>query len=273
MNLKKKRSIANFDKKDFIRKISNRNLGIGCDQFILFSVLADENNNDIIYEMQIYNSDGSVANACGNASRCFGKLIFDNDEFKNKFQKNENLLRPKKIKIKVVERLIVCEKISENITKVNMGPAYFEKNWMPPNDAIINLANKFNLNSENISCIDVGNRHIVLIMDYVSDEDANFLGSQINLEEHFSDGINVNFALARDKRIFLKTYERGAGMTMACGSGACASFAFAKKMGFVNNDCEVVFDTGSLKLSLDENNSIIMEGPAIMVAEGTYYDY
>jgi len=270
----KTRDITNFDKKGFIKKISNRNFGIGCDQFILFSKLDSLDNNEEIYEMQIYNSDGSIASACGNASRCLGKLIFDNNVFgSNEFQNHGKSLELKNIKINVAGRVISCQKISENIMKVNMGLAYFEKDWMPQNDYIINLANKFNLPSENISCVDVGNRHIVLIMDSLSEEEAFFLGSHINSEDYFGEGINVNFAVVKDKKIFLKTYERGVGMTMACGSGACASFAFAKKMGFVNNDCEVIFEAGKLKLSFDENNSIMMEGPAIMIADGLYYDY
>ena len=75
------------------------------------------------------------------------------------------------------------------------------------------------------------------------------------------------------QKILLKTYERGVGMTMACGSGACASFAFAKKMGFVSSVCEVVFSIGNLIISCDNDNSITMEGSAIMVADGLYYDY
>lgn len=243
----------NYDLKSLAKQISNRHTGIGADQFIVYSKKSG------YYEMAIYNQDGSKAKACGNASRCIAKLM--NIYF------NE-----KAITLQILDRKVICEMRDDNKISVNMGLPSFNENWMPNFEKIWNIAERYSIEPKEIICVDIGNPHLVIFSN-LTYKDKQVIGEALQNNEIFKDGVNVNFASIKANQIYLEVWERGTGFTLACGSGACASFAAAKRLGFIGESAEVVFKLGALQMSENKktNLGIIMTGDATLVAEGKYY--
>ncbi len=243
-------SLINYN--EFAVKISNRKIGIGCDQFIIY-----QNEGDSI-KMSIYNHDGSKAKACGNASRCIAKLIYDLTGIKN-------------ITLNVDGRLVICNYIAPDEIKINMGNVSFNEKWMPSTDKLWPLAQKYMIEPKEMLCVDVGNPHLVIFSE-LSEPDQNIIGQNFQNLSLFSEGVNVNFTKIVDDKIFLKVWERGTGFTYACGSGAIASYAAANKLGFASEKAQVIFELGFLQM-LKEQNNFSMIGPASYVFFGEYiYD-
>jgi diaminopimelate epimerase len=234
--------------------ISNRYTGIGCDQFIIYT--KKTNAMYSCYEMIIYNQDGSKAKLCGNASRCLAKLIYLNTGQKN-------------ISLKVDNRELSCQILGDNEITVDIGQVSFDKEWMPISEKIWPILERYTIDLKEVICVDVGNPHFIIFSN-LNDQDKDIIGRKLQEKELFADGVNVNFALIKDNKIYLSVWERGAGLTLACGSGACASFAAANKLGFIRSACEVIFPLGSLKMSKKGDN-IIMTGPATLVALGEFF--
>ena len=151
-----------------------------------------------------------------------------------------------------------------------MGAAYFDKNWMPSQAALWELSNTYKLNPRELVCVDVGNPHLIIFHDTLSESEMDLLGGKFSTHQLFSKGVNVNFVNIIDSDIHLTVWERGVGLSLACGSGACASFAASCKLGFVENErALVLLKLGNLHMHLEGNN-IIMKGPATKVATGEY---
>ncbi len=243
------KSITRYLDPSSIVLIANRKLGIGCDQVIFY-----ERNFAANYQVQIYNPDGSQAGMCGNAMRCLGLLcrqIYDEGQI-------AALVGNKRIKIDALD--------ADNI-KVNMGPAELNSEWMPKLPDLINVLGDWQIDLKEVMCADIGNRHLVIFYRNLGDQDKILLGQSLQNMHLFEDGINVNFArITSPNSIHLRVFERGAGMTLACGSGACATFAVARKLKFVEERATINFEMGELFMS-SLNDEIIMSGPATKVAE------
>jgi diaminopimelate epimerase len=236
---------------EFVIKISDRRAGIGCDQLIVYSRISPK-----LYSMEIYNNDGTSAGMCGNALRCLGLYAFQ------EYRENE-------LEIIVKERKVTVEVFSEESIRINIGKAKFEELWMPKLGHLSNMVSDYQLNLKEIICVDMGNPHIVIFYDNLSLQEQLLIGQNLQNHSDFIDGVNVNFAKIEKKVISLKVFERGAGFTLACGSGACATFAAANKLKFVEENAIVRFKTGDLHMSyLNEN--IMMSGPARKIAIGYY---
>lgn len=237
------------DVKDFVINISDRKIGIGCDQFITYA----KDGKSVL--MNIFNQDGSYAKACGNASRCLSRLMFDEYGLKD-------------IVLKIGDKEIEAQYADAKNITVNMGAARFSAPWIPKQEDLWQLALGYNIEPKEVLCVDVGNPHFVIFAK-LSDKDKKIIGK--NLQQHplFPGGVNVNFAEMNDDTINLKVWERGAGFTMACGSGASASFAAANKLGFVEKEANVAFKLGSLKMT-KKGDQILMTGPAAYVFAGEY---
>ncbi len=235
---------------NLINSISHRHLGIGCDQLIIYDgIMAN-------YEMVIYNQDGSRASLCGNVARCLAKLIY------LETQEKEMVL------ITETKRLL-CNILDDGMVSVNIGDVCFSKSWMPSEEAIWQLVQRYDIDLKEAICVDVGNPHFV-IFSALSDEDKSIVGEKLQDKELFKDGVNANFAEVRNDNIYLSVWERGVGFTLACGSGACASFAASRKLGFIHSDCNVIFKMGNLHMS-QIGSDIIMTGSSNMIASGVYY--
>lgn len=268
--------------------ISDRHLGAGCDQLIIYDF--DVIDDSIQIRMKIFNPDGTDANACGNGTRCLIALCYQKLLSETKinavtvdvFGKMDN-----NCKLSAFVRTLYG--IIENDTVfVNMGQASFDKPWMPSKEVLSEVLSMYNIDSSKCVCVDVGNPHLV-IFDNCTSQDMDLLGEKLAHANHngrrvFEDSVNINFAKVNHVRqqdsvqneIDLLVWERGIGFTLACGSGACATSAAATRMHFVsnaslesNNTIKVNFKLGALLLNIMENNDVIMGGPTSYVYTGT----
>lgn len=235
------------DLNDFARRISDRRFGIGCDQVILY----DGSGHN--YNMYIYNQNGSSAGACGNGTRCLVRLI-----------------GLPKVTINVSGRVLDCDLVDDDIVTVNMGPVKYDESWMPKEHVLWELVKCYQIEPIDVICIDVGNPHIVIFKTDLSHSDKALIGSILEVHPIFKNGVNVNFADVKNGSIKLQVWERGDGFTLACGSGACASFVAAKKKGFVDNTAVVKFQYGDLNMST-QGQDVLMTGSTKTVAIGTYF--
>ncbi len=245
----------NYDLISLAVKIANCKTGIGCDQFIIYNKLASVSRDN--YKMIIYNKDGSPAKICGNAARCLTSLIAKNTGAKH-------------ININFEEREIACTVINDDLISVNMGEVSFTKDWMPKPEQLWDLAELYGLEPKEMICADIGNPHLIIFND-MSSKDRSIIGAKMQEHKLFPDGVNVNFAKIIDDEIKLIVWERGAGFTLSCGSGACATFASAVKLGFTQSRAKISFSLGNLEMSIDEQQNVIMVGPSTFVASGEFY--
>jgi diaminopimelate epimerase len=235
------------DIKKFVEKYSDRRIGIGCDQLILYE------NNNLITNMYIYNSDGSEAKACGNATRCLAYMNFLENNQRN-------------LTIKAGERFLDCIVEQDGEISVNMGKVIFDADWMPDRHILSSKISDY-LSSDSYICADVGNPHLVIIDNDLSYEDMNIIGRIFEKSEIFPEGVNVNFVKINSDDITLKVWERGVGFSYACGSGACASFASCIRLGYLSDRAYVKFQLGKLDMRI-LNDDVIMKGSATLVARG-----
>jgi diaminopimelate epimerase len=251
-------------------QISDRRTGIGCDQFIIIrrtdlipavDELLNTGDDDKItdriqFEMLIYNQDGSPAKMCGNAARCVTKLISEE-------------INKSKFHLMVSDRILECFVQENNLYSVNMSHPDFASPWMLTEEKLWNLAGEIGINSRDIMQVDMGNPHLIIIEQNISNRDKYLLGSKLEKHALFPDGVNVDFVSIKNNEIDLEVWERGAGLTLACGSGACASFAAALKLGFVEDKAIVNFKLGKLFLE-NSPEGIILTGPVSLVCKGIY---
>ena len=236
----------NFTSKQ-IQHIANRKYGIGCDQIILI-------NSDTNYDcdLQIFNADGSESFACGNATRCIARII-------NK----EN------IQIKVGNRILAAQLVGDNVM-VNMGKAKFAWKDIPLAHATdtLNLTFDHPVLSHGFA-VNIGNPHLVFIVDNVNDLDVPELGQFFSIHPLFPKQTNVNFVSIKNKNeLELKVFERGSGSTMACGSGACATTAVLERLGLINRSVTVSQAGGNLSIDV-KPQGIFMTGAAEFSFKGT----
>lgn len=241
--------------------VSNRHFGIGSDGLILIcsSKVAD-------FRMRMFNSDGSEAEMCGNGIRCVGKFVYDKGLTKKTTLKIETLAGIKELELNIKEGKV--EKV-----KVDMGEPIFEPKKIPVNSnekIVKNLNLEVEGKTFKFTCISMGNPHAITFIKNVKDFDVEKYGSKIEVNEKFPRKTNVEFIeISDNQNIKMRVWERGAGETLACGTGACASLV----AGIVNNLIErkvtVNLLGGSLEIEWNkENNHVYMTGPAVTVFEG-----
>ena len=236
---------------EFIRNISDRRLGIGCDQLITYSHMQDN-----IYNMEVFNHDGSKAEACGNGTRCLVKLL------NYKYQHNN-------LRVNVSGRVLLSNVKDEDVS-VNMGRSSFYESWMVNQEILLDILKVFSFDIQEVLQVDISNPHLVIFYNSLTNKDKEIITDQINNSKVFSNGVNIGFVRMNDNIINLDVWERGVGKTLSCGTGACAAFSAAQKLGFINNEAMVKFDLGTLKIK-QKNRDIIMTGFASLIAKGDYY--
>jgi len=243
-------------------KLSNRNFGIGSDGLV---VILPSDKAD--FRMQMFNSDGSEAEMCGNATRCVGKYVFDN----NLTSKKEITLETK-AGIKYIT-LLEGDTKARKVT-VDMGEPILDPQLIPVNVAeqpVLNYPLDIDGKIWNISCVSMGNPHAVVFTENIKDLDLITLGPKFEKNPIFPRKTNTEFIEVIDKNTLnMRVWERGAGETLACGTGACASAVAA----ILNNHCErnitIHLIGGDLHIEWREsNNHVYMTGEAVTVFEGT----
>ena len=249
-----------FLKKKNKQKISNRKKGLGCDQVVIIEKPKKKKTSAFI---KFYNSDGSITKACGNATRCVAFLLMK--EFKRK-----------KIALETESTLVNAFLTKNNQVSVDIGKAYFKWKQLPLKRKVnINKVN-FNIDSYiNPTLINVGNPHIIFFMQNLKKINLKKVGPKIEKNPLFPERINVNFAkILKNNKIELRVWERGAGITKACGTGASATAVAAIKNKLINKRiCYIHMDGGKLKIEYKKNGHIVMTGPIKTVKKGILNNY
>lgn len=245
---------------DDVRSICHRNFGIGADGILLV-----ENSEEQDIKMVIYNSDGSEAEMCGNATRCFAKYLYEKGIVKKRIINIETLAGV------IIPELEIKNGIVTNI-RVNMGKPVFDPKAIPCNidcEIVKNIKIEINNTTYYITAMLMGVPHTVTFKDHLEDEDIIREGKEIEESQYFPLKTNVNFVkiLSRNE-IVLRTWERGAGYTLACGTGSCASVAAGIINGLLDNRVLVHLRGGDLIIEWDGINYIFMEGGATEVFQG-----
>ena len=228
---------------------SRQHTGIGSDGLVLI-----ESSDKADFKMRIFNADGSEAGMCGNASRCIGKYVYEY----GLTRKTEISLETRS-GIKLLH-LNVENGIVETVT-VDMG--------VPTDIHEVNLGNGFRFTTG--IAVSMGNPHLVIFVEDISKIDLQAVGPILEHHPMFPDRVNVEFAqIIASGLIRMRVWERGSGITMACGTGACATVAAAITNGLCSNEAYVQMDGGTLLISWeDARNHLYMTGPATRVFDGT----
>ena len=235
--------------KDQIIKICDRNY-IGCDQLILI-----KKNKKIDADLEFYNSDGSSSGACGNGTRCIA-------EFLSK-EKNQ-----KEITVWTSSGLLKSKILGNNLVETEIGTP--KTNWgeiplskkLDTQNLEIEIIDKNNNKHIGGVAVNVGNPHIIFFVNDIESFDLKKIGPEIENHELFPEKCNVTLAKVVNKNLIkVKVWERGAGLTKACGTAACATAVAADIKKLVDKKTDIEFALGKLTISIDEKNSIHMKGP------------
>lgn len=237
------------------RQIADRRYGVGCDQLISMEPPKDK-GADLF--MRIYNPDGSEAGACGNGTRCVAHLWM--------IQNNK-----KSCVIQTMAGLLKCAMAANDMVQVDMGVPRLDWKDIPLAEErdTLHLGIAGGVLNDPVA-VNVGNPHAVFFVDDVKTMDVTGLGPQVEHHVLFPQRTNVEFAqvLTPDK-IRVRVWERGTGVTQACGSGACATMVAAVRRGLTGRKAEIILDGGSLFLEWREGDGhVLMTGPAAYVFEG-----
>jgi diaminopimelate epimerase len=225
-----------------VRHLADRRRGIGCDQFITLHKPPAHTDADLF--MRIRNPDGSEAGACGNATRCVAELLFEQNG------------RPYQV-IRTVAGDLPAERLADGRVRVDMGAV--RTGW-----ADVPLAHEADtlhlpLAGDPAAC-SVGNPHVTFFVDDPDLVERD--GAALERHELFPDRVNVGFARIDDRRhMRLRVWERGVGMTLACGSGACATAFNAYRRGLIERHVEIEMDGGTLEIEVTEAGRVLMTGP------------
>ena len=249
-----RQKITNLTKEQII-KICNRNF-LGCDQLIL---IEKDKSTDAF--LKFYNSDGGESGACGNGTRCVADLI-------SKERNNKSIV------LKTISGILKSEILGNNIVTTEIGKAKTEWNEIPLSEKLntknlnIKISGKDNKEHSGGTAVNVGNPHIIFFVNKIDNFDIKKIGPNIENHKFFPERCNVTIAQVVDENLIkVKVWERGAGLTKACGTAACAT-AFAGKLNnLTNNKTDIEFEDGKLTISIDEKNSIHMKGPVSDIKE------
>jgi diaminopimelate epimerase len=258
-------AILENEKKEACKFLCNRNLGVGGDGvlFVTPSEVAD-----IGYRM--FNPDGSEAEMCGNGIRCFGDFVY-----RKNIIKKEKMSVETKSGIKTIE--ITLKNANPELFKVDMGKSTFNSKEIPmihSEDEFLNKSLKILDETFNLTAINVGNPHGIIFVSDINEIDINKFGPLIESHEIFPEKINVHFVeiISKNEGKMI-TWERGAGVTLACGTGATSSAISGYKLGFFDKNVLLHLPGGDLNFNIYEKEGSLgafMEGPAKLVFDGEF---
>ena len=223
---------------------------LGCDQLILI-----DKNNKADAQLIFYNSDGSISGACGNGTRCAAYLI-------------SKEIDKKEINLITNSGNLYSKILEKNLVETNIGKA--KTNWrdipLSKNIDTKNLGIKIEDKNQNIFtggiAVNVGNPHTIFFVNDINSFDLNKIGPKLEYSSLYPERCNITLAkIENKKKISVKVWERGAGLTKACGSAACATAYAANINGLVGAHVDICFELGCLSIILDDNNFIKMKGP------------
>ena len=237
------------------KAIADRHFGVGCDTVVVIRPGGAQADASVLF----LNADGSESESCFNATRCVARLLFD----------ERGLAR---VKLSTKGGMLTCSDAGKGLVMVDMGPPRLEWRQVPLAGEV-DTAN-FPLDvggaSLQVSALSMGNPHCVLFVSDAQNAPVTQLGPKIETLPFFPNRTNVEFAQVLDPgRIRMRVWERGVGVTLACGTGACATAVAAIRRGLTGRKVELLLDGGSLVIEWrQENNHVLMTGPTAMPFRG-----
>jgi len=246
-----------------IQKLANRHTGVGFDQLLL---IEPPSRPDADFDYRIFNSDGGEVEHCGNGARCFAKFVTDRE-----------LTSKPVITVNTARGLIELKLTDLGLVRVNMGQPVLDPNALPyvgpPElDASQTVALDIPFDQKQFGLISMGNPHAVCIVDSVDSIAVEDIGRAVQMLPQFPDSVNVGFVeIVSRTEIRLRVYERGAGETLACGTGACAAVAYARLLEQLDSQVSVATRGGNLQIEWQGiGHDLMMTGPAESVFEGEF---
>lgn len=245
----RRKDIVNITKEKIIHlgKLESFHREIGFDQIIFI-----EKEIDKAFPITIFNSDGGEVSACGNGSRCVAYLLGKD-------------LNTKEVKLKTNNRLLNAKIVGDLDVELAMGKPIFEWNKIPLSKNLDHSKITLNIEDKVFTdgfCLNVGNPHIIFFVKDCFEYDLKILGPKIENNKLFPERTNVTFAQVNDRNnITVNVWERGAGLTKACGTAACATAVAAMIKKLTKNNINIKFKEGTLKLKIDKDLNIFMRGP------------
>jgi len=247
---------------ELAKRLCSRHFGIGADGIIL---ILDSLDHDI--KFRIFNSDGSQAQMCGNGMRCFAKYLYEN-----------KILLQKKFTVDTKAGTVIPEVLVDDAdlvqsVRVDMGEPKLVCRDIPfesKNETAIEECLRVGEKEYYITAVSLGNPHAVIFVDDVNTVDVETVGRSIETHERFPEKTNVEFIqVINKKELKMKVWERGAGITLACGTGACAALVAASLTGRTEKSVRIHLDGGDLDIFWDKDtNHVFKTGPATLVFEG-----
>jgi len=238
-----------------IIKISNRD-NIGCDQVIFIN---NDNTHDA--NLTFFNSNGGEVSACGNGSRCVAHMLM-----------KEN--NSKKVFLKTKAGILKAELDNNNLVRINMGEPKFQWREIPLNKKMnnqnleIKISDKNGEETEGGFSLSVGNPHVIFFVKNYKNYNAEKIGPKIENHPFFPEKCNVTFAqIVNKKHVKIKVWERGAGITKACGTAACATIVASSILNLTERSAEIEFEEGLLNIEWKLNNHIFMKGKVSVVKQ------
>lgn len=242
--------------KKIIHQLANRRTGVGFDQMLIIEKSSLEHAD---FKYRIFNADGSEVAQCGNGARCFFRFIH-----------YHGLSAKKNIVVETKAGILALFYKDNGMIGVDMGEPIFNHEKIPYQQ---NSQNDLNLLFNNqkyiFDVISMGNPHAVIKVNDFDSINITEISKNLQTSNAFPESVNVGFLKIKNKKeIRLKVYERGSGLTLACGSGACAAAVIAIQNDWVDNPVKVVMDGGELEIFWKNKQSVVMVGPAQIVYEG-----
>ena len=244
--------------------VSNRHFGIGSDGLILIceSKVAD-------LKMRMFNSDGSEAEMCGNGIRCVGKFVYDKGFTSKTTVTIETLAGIKTLKLNIKDKKV-------ETVRVDMGEQILEADKIPvisKEEPVKNLELEAENRKFKFTCVSMGNPHAITIVENTKEFEVERYGKILEVDKAFPKKANIEFAQVIDKEnIKMRVWERGAGETLACGTGACATAVACNLLNLTGRKVNIELLGGILNIEWNENdNHIYMTGPAVTVFDGELY--
>lgn len=242
---------------------ANRHTGVGFDQLLLVEKAGAA---DVDFRYRIFNADGSEVEQCGNGARCFARFVAD-----------KGLSSKQEIRVETARGVIVPRLLDSGLVMVNMGKPRLMPSEIPfvpaageADDALTHIV-LVGLESVPLSCVNMGNPHAVLLVDDVDTAPVARWGEAIESNEQFPERVNVGFMQVLDEgHVRLRVYERGAGETQACGTGACAAVVAGVRLGLLQaaSQIRVSLPGGDLHIEWQPGDDVMMTGPVQTVFEG-----
>ncbi len=247
---------------------SDRHKGIGSDGLVLIGAPSDATKAD--YSMRIFNADGSEAMMCGNASRCIGKYLYERHLTNQTQIRLETLSGVKILNLHLDEPDVKTDDdgAQHHVTSVTVD--MLEPQLEKPEQYVGHVPT-FQLHGTiGGRFVSMGNPHYVIFVDDISKVDVAAVGSELECSPSFPERCNIEFAqVVAPGKIRTRVWERGSGITMACGTGACATAVAAAKLGLSGRESDILMDGGDLHIAWSEqDNHVYMTGPAAFVCDG-----